>query len=70
MGEVKKMKDSGKWRVKKCAEKSRKKDALGLREEGNEGEENGWGGEKREKTEMEVKMEQEGGWVAGGVMMN
>lgn len=33
-GKVKKMKDSGKRRVRKCAEKSRRKDALGLREEG------------------------------------
>ena len=45
---VRKMKDGGKWRVKKRAKRSwrrrRRKDALGLREDGREREREGRGG--------------------------
>lgn len=58
------MKDNGKWRVKKCAEKRRRKDVLGLRLEGRgwvdewerkEGGEDGGGKEKAKR----------GRWVGG-----
>ncbi len=51
---MKKMKDTGKWKAKKCAEKRGRKDALGLGRKG------------REVEEREMRARGEGGEEGGG----